>query len=87
MRPEEIGKGAHPAQNPPRLSEADHWILDWYFKHCTGFTMDFHIVGGLIEKLHLREVAMELLIQKLSAIHEMMVRVSSEEAKDEMGDI
>lgn len=81
---DEIGKGAHPAQNPPPIDEGDRFVWNWYFANCTKFAQDFNLLPELIKGLGMDRKSLELFLRKLSLIHLTIQKIQQEEMESEM---
>ncbi len=76
-----MGRGEHPACNPPPLGEADIIAWRFYADYATGFVKDFAIMPKLIEEMGLDDKARRALIQKLSLIHSTLTEKAMREAE------
>jgi hypothetical protein len=78
---EEIGKGTHPAQNPPPLDEADRFVMTWYFRMCPAFLREIGLSSIEIGALNLSAAAKEIFLYKLQKIHNAMIKIWERETQ------
>lgn len=78
---DEIGRGSHPAQNPPPVGDDDWFILAWYFRRCSAFMREAGLLAGEIERLGLTPAAKEVFLYKLQLIHETAYRIEEREIR------
>ena len=79
--PDEIGKGSHPAQNPPPLRAGDAFVWEWYQENCSALVRDFELMPFLLKELGLDESGMRVMVLKLGRIHDAMKRMGAKEAQ------
>ena len=60
----------HPEQFPPGLSNDDWFLFNWYRANATGFVRDFGMMSRLIDDLNIDSSCGELVLYKLSLIHQ-----------------
>ena len=77
-----MGRGPHPAQNPPPLEGDDAMAWAWFGGNCTGFAKDFGMVPVLIDALGLDEQAREMFVLKLSLIYSTILSIQQKEAEN-----
>lgn len=80
---DQIGATDHPGLNPPQLSQADLYVLEWYGRHVSMFTKDFNLIPMFIEAMQLPPGAQELLIKKLSMIYDSNLRMVNKNMQGE----
>ena len=67
-----IGKGEHPAQNPPEISKFDRLILDFYFRNTrNAFVVHHHLMGEMVRSLHLDDSELPIFMAKIGIIQRM----------------
>ena len=72
--PREIGKGSHPAQNPPPLDDHSAAVMIWYGENVTAFARDYGLLPGLIRELGLRGEEKAIALAKMNVIYEARLR-------------
>jgi hypothetical protein len=82
-QPSEMGKGNHPAQNPPELTEHDEFCLFWFNRYCTGFVKEYGLSAFFFQKLELETDEATLFLYKLDMIYLAGVEIWKERMKRE----
>ena len=70
----EIGRGSHPAQNPPPIDGHSVAVLNWYYENVTAFAIDHGLMPDLIRGLGLKGEEKAITLVKLNVIYEMRMR-------------
>lgn len=78
----EIGKGDHPAQNPPQIGRGDLLALRWYNENATGFIKDYGLLPMLLSELGMKPGNRSLFLTKASHIHRAMMDIGQKEAEE-----
>jgi hypothetical protein len=74
-----MGKGEHPACNPPEISQSDRDALVFYNTYATGFASDFGLMPIYLSRLKMSPDEEWIFFEKLSVIHEARMMASMKE--------
>ena len=72
----EIGRGEHPAQNPPPIDGHSAAVLIWYSENVTTFVKECGLMPELIRELKLSGEEKVLTLAKLNVIYEAQMKIS-----------
>jgi len=63
------------------LGDHDQWAINFYVEHATPFVQEFGLMPKFMDELGLGGIERQIFLAKLSAIHDMMLRMRAEEIR------
>lgn len=82
-----VGKGDHPAQNPPKISKFDRFVLDFYYRYTRNpFIMQNQLLGEMVKSLNLNNEELRVFMTKIGLIQQMDESIEETKQRKESGD-